>query len=276
MTMNPWPRRRLSLAAVALTLLAAASTVHAQRCGGDWSEPYVCSVVVELVSGGRGKALEPGQELAIEPRGQAELQATAYDQRSRTFPSRRLALTLDLDESCAKLLAVEDLGSGGYRIKAGERTGSCSLWLLTSGNLNLDREIKVQVARPTSSGSFQPPDAAAARRNEVLARRLYLAILGREPDPAGLADALTQLSRGRRSAQVEGMLKSGEFLRRSTSLSAAQMLDAFYQGLLGRPADQGAQGYRRDVERRRYAAVLDSLLESKEFNDKLRAEAASR
>jgi hypothetical protein len=101
---------------------------------------------------------------------------------------------------------------------------------------------------------------------EVVAARLYVAVLGREGDPGGLRSAAAQIERGNLDAQVDSMLNSREFRRRRTEPEARQMLDQFYQGLLGRRPDAtGARAYIPMLRDGQYADVLVALINSTEF-----------
>lgn len=101
---------------------------------------------------------------------------------------------------------------------------------------------------------------------EVVAARLYVAVLGREGDPGGLRSAAAQIERGNLDSQVESMLQSREFRRRRTEPEARQMLDQFYQGILGRrPDGTGARAYIPMLRDGQYADVIVALINSAEF-----------
>ncbi|HEY5471800.1 MAG TPA: DUF4214 domain-containing protein [Candidatus Limnocylindrales bacterium] len=105
---------------------------------------------------------------------------------------------------------------------------------------------------------------------EVVAARLYRAVLGREGDPGGLRSAAAQIERGNLDSQVDSMLQSREFRRRRTEPEARQLLDQFYQGLLGRKPDgTGARAYIPLLRDGQHADVLVALINSAEFRQVL-------
>jgi hypothetical protein len=105
---------------------------------------------------------------------------------------------------------------------------------------------------------------------EVVANRLYRAVLGREGDPAGVRSAAAQIEQGQLDSQVDSMLQSREFRRQRTDPEARQLLDQFYQGLLGRKPDAtGARAYIPLLRAGQHADVLVALVNSAEFRQVL-------
>lgn len=136
---------------------------------------------------------------------------------------------------------------------------------VTAGGNERDRRPDEQgqrSRRPSEWGTRTYTRAEA----QVVAARLYVAVLGREGDPGGLRSAAAQIERGNLDSQVESMLQSREFRRRRTEPEARQMLDQFYQGLLGRrPDGTGARAYIPMLRDGQYADVLVALINSAEF-----------
>ena len=117
--------------------------------------------------------------------------------------------------------------------------------------------------QPTAS-RFSRADA------EIVARRLYLGILNREPDPDGLNGTISMLEDGQLQRRVTEMIQSAEFRSNIASKPAREILTQFYQGLLGREPDQGGfDGFLPRVEKRQYAQVVVEMVNSPEFRSKL-------
>jgi hypothetical protein len=132
-----------------------------------------------------------------------------------------------------------------------------------ANNLNLDRRIRVEVERARRDGF-------ALTEAEILATWLYRGVLGREPEPSGLQAAAVQIQRGELGSLVRSFVASPEFQNRRGKVSAAALLESFYQGLLGRAPDTaGVRTYLDDVERGDYDDVLWALLQSDELEERL-------
>lgn len=113
----------------------------------------------------------------------------------------------------------------------------------------------------------QAPQPAYTRAQaQAVAGRLYRAILGREADPAGLAGAVSELERGNLRGQITNMLRSPEFEQKAQERNATQLLEQFYQGLLGRQPDSaGVTAFTPKMRVRQYASVLMEMVGSPEF-----------
>ena len=73
---------------------------------------------------------------------------------------------------------------------------------------------------------------------EELLRELYLGILGRDPDPEGIAAYIERpKGMGKPAAVIADLLRSEEFQQKSFALLAPDMARAFYRQVLGREAD---------------------------------------
>jgi hypothetical protein len=115
----------------------------------------------------------------------------------------------------------------------------------------------------TVSVMAQRYDRAGAR---FIAERLYKAILGRDGDAGGLDGATAAIQRGDLNGQIQGMFNSEEFRNGSRNKRAADLVDQFYRGLLGRAPDRsGMDAFLPRVERREYAGVISEMLGSEEF-----------
>lgn len=101
---------------------------------------------------------------------------------------------------------------------------------------------------------------------ELIAKRLYKAILGRDADPSGLSVAAAEIQRGSLGAQVQGMLDSNEFQNTHGRKASAVLLQQFYRGILNREPDTaGVQAYLGRMDRGQFAPILIEMLNSAEF-----------
>lgn len=261
---NPLSPASLFLLFASLLAMLLPSPAAAQPCGSGWTEPVVCEVELSLYRAGdrRGERFT-GTTLRLTTRSEIELAAVAVDQDGRRFPDDRFAYSLELGRYCEDLVSVEELSDGGLRIETGSTTGDCEVLFQVANNLNLDRRIRLVVERSSRDGH-------ARTEAEILATWLYRGILGREPEPEGLQSATVQIQQGELGPLVRSFVASPEFQRRRSGMSAAAILESFYQGLLGRAPDTGGvRTYLHEVERGAYADVLWAILQSDELEARL-------
>jgi hypothetical protein len=135
--------------------------------------------------------------------------------------------------------------------------------LYVPGNLNLEYALEFEVTGIGASNY--------TRRQAVeIAERLYRAILQREVEPSARATALAEVQRGRLENQVSSMVDSREFADLRRRSQPAELLEAFYAGLLNRAQDSaGADDYLREILRGRYREAIMNLLQSQEFEASL-------
>lgn len=253
----------------ALGALAGPAPAAAQDCDTDWSQPYVCEI--ELVASVRGQnARSPVRDtLRLAPGTSTVLSVRPIDQAGRGFPAERFAYQIVPGSSCSGLVDIGEQSHGEIRIDSGNRGGSCELTLRPANNLNLDRRVTLQVAG-TTLGEVRDEVRDFDDRSEILASWLYRGILGREGEVSGISAAAASIAAGHLDDQVETMLVSQEFAERRRGMSAAQLLDSFYQGLLGRAPDPaGARRYTDDLIRGDFDDVIEEILESDELRDRL-------
>lgn len=247
------------------SLLAAAlcgAPAAAQTCPAAGSKAMVCEVRIFVASPGeRLQHLDFDRVLTLSAGQRVELAVEARDQYGREFPDERMRFGLDLDRSCRDLVSIEeDEEEGRFEVRAGARRGACDLWLWVPGNLNLEWPVRVEVAGLSrhNLSRFQA---------ERIAERLYRAILGRDPDEAGLRAAANDIQRGDLEDVAEGMLRSEEFQRIRAGLPPRELLESFYRGLFNRePDSSGLRNYLDDMERGRYRDVIRAMIASEEFD----------
>lgn len=265
------PRRRVALSgiAVGIALLSAGSAVADHRGCEDWRRPYVTELEVWVGTSDRRGGEEVGRDgIRLEPRARVDVAVIGRDQKGDRFPDDRLPLGLEVSQDCDRLITVRENGKTGLRIEAGERAGTCSFAVYLPGNENVERRIDVNVGaeRRSDDGGFSPFGHAKPRDAEFMAKCLYQAILRREADPEGLKLATDQVADGKTEKLIDAMFNSKEFRDRSGARSSEEMLEQFYQGILGRPADRGGRyTYLPQVKKGAYKEVLIKLISSDEY-----------
>ncbi|NOZ77947.1 MAG: DUF4214 domain-containing protein [Acidobacteria bacterium] len=252
---------------VALAISLAPATALArttQGCMQHWTRPVACSIRLSVeTTRGRWRHVRPGRRVEIPAGASIVLHAEARDQDGWRFPEDRLIVGLDIDPNCGDALEAHRLAGGDWRIAAGARHGRCRAVVWVPGNLNLDRKITFEIVSRARAGYTR--DQA-----RFIARSLYLAILGREPDREGLGAATAEIQRGRIASEVKNMFASPEFAKRRRGLRPSELLDSIYEGLLGRSPDSaGVRTYLRDIERGRSARVVLKIIRSDEFEARL-------
>ncbi len=110
---------------------------------------------------------------------------------------------------------------------------------------------------------------------EVVAKRLYRATLDRDGEARGVTQATAEIQKGNLQQQVNSMVASQEFRQKIARMTAPQILDQFYRGMLNRAPDQaGIDAFLPRMEQRQYANVLLEMTGSPEFRETLSATAA--
>ena len=153
--------------------------------------------------------------------------------------------------NCGRFEATSISNLGDYR------------WNDTISSLRPITTTQVTIA---DSGDWTNISRAKA---ETLATRLYIAILDRGPDDAGMRTTADDILSGRIEERIESMLASREFAERMGRLSAERHLEQIYDGLLRREPDRHAEGYLPRLRDGRHLDVILGIMRSKEFDNKL-------
>jgi hypothetical protein len=251
--------RLLTPAALALLWCAPAA---AQDCG-SWSRPVLCTAeLVATDSAYRTVRLSPRARLQLAPRQSVDLELEARDQNGRRFPAEALSMQYD-DGACGAMLDIEDRGEGVLRLSANAVAGRCVMEIWTPNNLNFYWELEVIIEIAARTG-YERDEA------EVVANALYAGILGRESDFGGFQSAVVEIQNGNLEGLVNGMVRSPEFRQSIAGLTPSDILERFYQGVLGRAGDSaGVRLYLGEMRRGEYASVLLKLIRSPEFERRL-------
>ena len=245
---------------VALSLTPPAA---AQGLFDGWREPVV--IELEVVGARDGERLRPLGRGRIElgPRESFTGAFEPYDQHGRRFPPDRFQMGVELGRDCAGRLSISETRSGDLQFTADRDRGPCRVLLYVPGNLNLEYQLEFDV---TGLGTTN----YTRQQAEVIAERLYRAILQREVEPSARASAVAEIQRGRLVNQVSSMLDSAEFAEVRRRSQPAELLEAFYAGLLERAPDSaGANDYLREILQGRYQEAIIDLVQSVEFEESL-------
>ena len=254
--------RFLSLCAVAIAVAFSPQPAEAQDCG-SWYRPVLCQVeLVAVDSNYQRVALGERSRIELAPREQISLELDARDQGGRRFPRERLAIGYD-DGDCRRMLNVEDRGEGEFRVSAASAQGRCTLEIWVPNNLNFFWEIDVEI-RAAARTIYSRPEA------EVVVNAVYAALLTRAPDAASFSSAVAEIRSGNLETLLNAMLRSQEFREVTSRMTAAQILEQFYLGILDREGDSaGVRLYLGEMQRRQYVSVLLKLIRSPEFERRL-------
>ena len=246
-----------------LRVIGLPTDAAAQSPFDDWRDPVV--VELELAGakdGERLRALNIGR-IQLVLRESFTIEVDPFDQRGRRFPRDRFLLGVELGRECDGRVSVTESHGGDLRFSAGRSRGRCRVLLYVPGNLNLEYAVEFEV---TGIGTTN----YTRRQAEEIAERLYRAILQREVEPSARAATVVEVQRGRVERQISSMLDSREFADLRQRSQPAELLEAFYAGLLDRAPDSaGADDYLREITQGRYREAILNLLQSQEFEASL-------
>jgi len=248
-------------------LLALAPPATAEHCLDEWTAPVACHMEISVAAKGERRAsLIDGRKLELASRSTVELFVDPYDQWDRRFPLDRFEVRIEPDRRCRDLLTITRREEGRFQIETGARDGACDLVLWVPGNLNLDRELTVEVDRGRRAG-YSREEAG------FIAMALYRGLLGREGEPSGVDSAAREIQRSGIASEVRAMLRSAEYARNRSALDPMARIEDLYQGLLGRrPDNAGVRHYLDDVRRGGIEGVVLDILRSPEFEDRMAAQ----
>ena len=256
-------RRSLARVVGVLLVIGLPGSAVAQSPFDNWRAPVV--VELELAGGKDGERLRTLSRgrIRLGPRELFTIEIEPFDQRGRPFPRDRFRIGVELDRGCDGRVSVTETRGGDLQFSAGRSRGRCGVLLYVPGNLNLEYELEFEV---TGIGSTN----YTRRQAEEIAERLYRAILQREIDQSARATTVAEVQRGRLENQISSMVDSREFTELRARSRPAELLEAFYAGLLERTPDSaGTRGYLREVTRGRYREAIMNLLQSGEFEASL-------
>lgn len=257
----------------AALLLAGAPAADAQVDLDRWDEPVAAQTVLSLDEGS-----VQGDTLYLPAGESVRLRVQALDQDGRPFPQERFRFEFDFERACGGLVELVDAESGVVTLETG-RAGTCDVAFWIPGNMNLDRELQFVVGRapePAPSTPSTNGEPVIDTRQELIAASIFRALLDREPDGDWLASAAVQIARGDTRSSVRAILASTEFQQRQATTPPEELLADLYRGLLGREPDAGGiRTYLDEIQAGRFEEVVDILLRSSEFQQRLARELAA-
>ena len=157
------------------------------------------------------------------------------------------------------MVSVSQRSDSELEFEASRERDTCRALVWVAGNLNLEFELRFAI---TGLGTQNYTRTQA----EEIAERIYRAVLQREIDGGSRAAAVAEVQRGRVENQVRSMVDSAEFRSLRLAQPPAQVLEAFYQGLLNRPPDSsGARDYPPLLTSQQHLPILMNLIQSSEF-----------
>ena len=110
------------------------------------------------------------------------------------------------------------------------------------------------------------------REAEYTARKLFLVVLAREPEPGDLRATAVEIQRGNLEQRIRDMVRSPEYRSTNNQMTPDALLERFYQSAFGR--DAGKRAFLPLLQTGRTVEVIEKLLTSEEFEKKMRAEIA--
>ena len=256
----------LRLAVSLAAILAVIVPAQAQRGERGRPRPFVVEVDFRLErSGERDRTLNLGRPLSLATGERVVIVTTPLDQDGRRFPLDRFRLDTESRRDCRGRVQVSEWSNGEVQVQAGKNRGQCTVSLWVPGNLNLEYELTFDV------GGLSLTDYSQQQAGEIV-ERLFRAILQRDVDQGSRRDARVEVQRGRLENQVQAMVTSSEFLELRRRQSDADIVIAFYKGILNREPDaRGLRQYLNDVTRGQYAKAIMNLVRSEEFESGLPA-----
>jgi hypothetical protein len=275
---------RALLAACLMLLLGPALPAAARSVCCDGKQPMLCKIRYRIGPLRDMKVLTES-DVSLDVGENVVLEAEGWDSKKRKFPNDHVYMGYEVGNDCHGKLEVDRLNNRTFRLRAGDTVGRCTLHLWAAGNENLHEQFNIRIAASTSGSASprpMPGDPASldtsrpkAQLNaEAIVKRLYKAVLRREPSPDELQTAAQAVRQGNLPKLAENMVRSPEFRNSLRQRSARTLLDDFYRGLLGRPPDAGASGHLRNLEAGRTYEVLMAILRSDEFREVIQRDTA--
>jgi len=136
--------------------------------------------------------------------------------------------------------------------------------------------IAAQTPPTSQSGLMMPAplpprnaDGSLQTESQFIAQRVYRALVGREAEPAVLADVAADIERGRLRQRVNAIVVSAEFRSHIYGMTPDRIFADIYQGLFEREPDASAANWQRLIALAKYADVISGLIATPEFKARL-------
>jgi hypothetical protein len=137
--------------------------------------------------------------------------------------------------------------------------------------------LAAQTPPPASQSGLMMPastpprnaDGSLQTESQFIAQRVYRALIGREAEPAVLADVAADIERGRLRQRVNSIVVSSEFRGHIYGLTPDRIFADIYQGLFEHEPDASAANWQRLIALAKYADVISGLIATPEFKARL-------
>lgn len=211
-----------------------------------------------------------------------EVWAESYTQYGKEWPQEKAKYQLQTERGCPGRYQISNVTPHRFRVHVlNAEADQCQLQLmLTEPRAATLVLTPVWETPPVTSlpATVLPATVPGTRYSrgdaEYIVRRLYPALLARDPDAAGFAAAVADVQGGRLELVIDKTLRSPEYNDLQRHWSASQTLQTLYNGLFGRAVDaDGQRAYLPRIARGDTRAVVLELLRSQEFRDRLAARA---
>ena len=279
--------RRMLVVALAVAVIGPALPLAAKSVCCEGSKQMLCRVKYRV---GPIRAMKPftGQDLSLDVGENVVLEVEGVDARKKKYPNDHVYMGYDLGNDCHGKLDVDRLSNRAFRLRAGKTVGKCTLQLWAAGNENVHKKLLVRVGGSSSSGdtaakplpapgnpaTLEPTRPQADLTAEAIVKRLYKALLRRQPSPAAMASSAAEVKAGHLDKLADSMVRSPEFRNSLRQRPAKVLLDEFYRGLLGRAPDSSSSGHLRTLESGRTYEVVMAILRSTEFREVIKRDTA--
>lgn len=239
-----------------------AFSLQAQGCGDTWDKPFICRVEAYVSLNGKAfQRLSSNQVLHLPLGSNLQIRFKGWDQWGHAYPEDKWIMLCEEKFQETPLVRFARHTNTTWTLQVSSHQGKTVVFCFIPGNQNVTFPLRLVVS---------PLKELTRKQATFLATCLYRAILGRDPDPSGLASATLEVLRGKIKPLVDSMFYSKEFKKKRKHLPASQLLEDFYQGILGRPVDgEGAKKYLHRLEKHHYSETIMRILASEEFQKRL-------
>jgi len=223
-----------------------------------------------------------GSRLPISLGRDIEVWAESYTQYGKEWPQEKAKYQLQTERGCPGLYQISNVTPHRFRVHVlSAQADECQLQLMLTEPRAATLVLTPVWETPpvaTLPATVVPGTVPGTRYNrgdaEYIVRKLYPALLSRDPDPSGFAAAVADVQAGQLELVIDKTLRSPEYNDLQRNLNPLQTLQALYNGLFGRAVDtDGQRAYLPRISRGDTRAVVLELLRSQEFRERLAARA---
>jgi hypothetical protein len=211
-----------------------------------------------------------GDPLPISRSRDVEVWVETWTQYGKQWPQDELKYQFGTQRGCPGRYEISNLTPHRFRVRVlSDDADQCRLEMRLVSPRAVARELTAVWETPppaVPAGAYSSADAG------YVVRRLYKALLTREPDAAGFSAAVADLQAGRLELVVDRTLASPEYAQLHRGWNPYQLLQSLYAGFFDRPADeQGLRAYQPRIYNGETRMVVLEMLRSQEFRDRMAA-----